>query len=124
MMRFLWFGLIFLSGTTFLQAQSPLPLDRLTDLSGRPIASLSAEAPLKAFFFLSPECPLCENYAVVLKQLREEFPDQRVAFYGVFAGKFYSSKEIRTYLARFQVPVRALLDPDKALVRYFGATVT
>lgn len=80
--------------------------------------------PLSVFFFLAPECPLCENYALTITQLRERFPAEEVAFYGIFAGYTYSHAEIAAYLARFDLPVKALRDPDYRLTQFLQARVT
>ena len=75
-------------------------------------------------FFLAPECPLCENYALVIRELRAAYNPSSVAFYGIFAGNTYTADEITHYMARFRLPVKALRDGDFVLTRYFEATVT
>lgn len=89
---------------------------------------LSAEdlwtSELTVFLFLSPECPLCENYSATLKTLRSEFDEEQVAFVGIFSGEWYSKEEITTFLARYQPPVTPILDPTYQLQQLFSATVT
>lgn len=82
------------------------------------------KAELNVFIFLSPECPLCENYSATLKQLRTEFEEDRVAFVGIFSGEWYSREEITAFLARYQPPVTPVLDPGYQLQQLFSATVT
>lgn len=79
---------------------------------------------LTVFLFLSPECPLCENYSATLKVLRSEFDEEEVAFVGIFSGEWYSKEEITTFLARYQPPVTPILDPGFRLQQFFSATVT
>ena len=86
--------------------------------------SVLAKQKLSVFFFLAPECPLCENYAVTIKDLRQKFGREEVSFYGIFAGETYSPNEITLYMARFQLPVKALKDPNYLLTEHFGASVT
>ena len=77
-----------------------------------------------AFYFLSPECPLCENYSLTINQLREKYPNEEIVFYGVFPGKFFSEEEIQAYMDKFKVQVTVLLDPEYKLRDLFKATVT
>ncbi|MDP5172296.1 MAG: redoxin domain-containing protein [Bacteroidia bacterium] len=76
------------------------------------------------FIFLSPECPLCENYSATLKTLRAQFPEEEVSFVGIFSGQWYSRDEIQHFLARYQPPVKVVLDPRYQLQALFQATVT
>lgn len=79
---------------------------------------------LTVFLFLSPECPLCENYSATLKALRPDFDEEQVAFVGIFSGEWYSKEEITAFLARYQPPVIPILDPAYELQTLFSATVT
>lgn len=74
------------------------------------------------FVFLSPECPLCKNYAPILGSLMEAHPG--VEFYGIFPGKSYSLREITAYGTEYSLKFPLLLDADKSLTRYMKATVT
>ncbi len=78
----------------------------------------------QALLFMSPECPLCENYSATLRSLRTEFSAEQVTFVGVFSGEWYSREDIISFLARFQAPVRVLYDPDYHLKTLYKATVT
>lgn len=93
--------------------------------SGQPLSNDELwETELTVFLFLSPECPLCENYSATLKTLRSEFDEEQVAFVGIFSGEWYSKEEITTFLARYQPPVTPILDPTYQLQQLFSATVT
>ncbi|MEL7530949.1 MAG: redoxin domain-containing protein [Bacteroidota bacterium] len=107
------------------QAQTDLLQLQLPTVHGQDYAlSAIAQQKLSVFFFLAPECPLCENYAVTIKDLRQKFGRDQVSFYGIFAGETYSPSEITLYMARFQLPVKALKDPQYQLTQHFGASVT
>ena len=111
----------------FLKAQTSLPLDELSfaSLDDREISLGELKSTqIAAFFFLSPECPLCENYSLTINQLRKKYPEKDVAFYGIFPGKFFSKEEIQAYITKFQVKVTVLLDPEYQLRDLFEATVT
>lgn len=121
----LFFWLFSLAIGPSLMAQSPLFQMEIPTVHGQPYPlSVVKEQPLSVFFFLAPECPLCENYALTIKNLRQQFASKEVSFYGVFAGETYSSAEITHYMARFQLPVKALKDSDYRLTEHFGASVT
>lgn len=79
---------------------------------------------ITAFFFLSPECPLCENYSLTINQLRKKYPSENIVFYGVFPGKFFSKEEIQAYMTKYKVEVTVLLDPEYELRNLFQASVT
>lgn len=113
--------LLFLSlSTAFLSAQSGIKSWSGQELSPDDLWS----SELNVFLFLSPECPLCENYSATIKTLRTEFEEGRVAFIGIFSGEWYSKEEITTFLARYQPPVTPILDPTYQLQQLFSATVT
>ncbi|MDX2249680.1 MAG: redoxin family protein [Bacteroidia bacterium] len=104
--------------------------NRITDINlftikDQPISlSMVNRFKVTAFFFLSPDCPLCENYSVTIGKLRQIFPENQVNFIGIFPGKFYEKMEILAYMAKYHPPVNPLLDPDLTLTCFLGANVT
>lgn len=97
----------------------------LTRLDGSVVTLAQAQAtPYSVVFFLSPECPLCENYSHVIDELRAEVSPDSVAFFGVFPGRYYAKLTIQGFLARYHPDVSVLLDPDYALTHALGASVT
>ena len=74
--------------------------------------------------FLSPECPLCRDYAVRLRALHATWASDSVAFVGVVPGRWYSADEVRRYRTRFGLPFPILLDPNGAFTAATGARVT
>lgn len=122
--RFIIFiGLIV--GITIVFAQNHLTQIVLSDIKDQP-ASLQIIRNYKAtvFFFLSPDCPLCENYSLTIRNLREEFAENEVSFIGIFPGKYYEKIEIQSFMGKYHPPVKVLLDPDLSLTCFFGANVT
>lgn len=79
---------------------------------------------LSVIYFLSPECPLCQNYTVTMKKFRKRYSGNDVKFYGIFPGREYSPREIRKYLIRFELEFPAFIDSDFALTEFLGATIT
>lgn len=109
---------------------SPMSAQSLADISvsqwnrDMVIGADLLKTPLTVFIFLSPECPLCENYAATLKSLREDFSETEVRFVGIFSGRWYDRETIQRYLARYQPPVTTVLDPNYQFRDYFEAEVT
>ncbi|TAE49379.1 MAG: hypothetical protein EAZ89_14280 [Bacteroidetes bacterium] len=114
-----------LSALSLPAQEKPWQTISLTHIDGAPFQMTQVgKQPLSVFFFLSPECPLCENYSLTINQLRKLFPKEKLVFYGVFPGKFYSKEQIQTYLTTYSPQVTPLLDPDYQLKKAFGARVT
>lgn len=78
---------------------------------------------LSLLVFLSPECPLCKNYSLVLNELQLLFKS-KVSIYGVVPGTTYTDQEVGDYVKDYKVTFPVLIDPDKALTSYVQATVT
>ncbi len=75
------------------------------------------------FLFLSPECPLCKNYGLVLKRIYEEY-GSRIQMIGIFPGSGYSAEEIKNYLNKYGIGFSAAVDPKFKLSSYLEATIT
>jgi thiol-disulfide isomerase/thioredoxin len=75
------------------------------------------------FIFLSPECPLCQNYTRVLNQLYREYGN-RIAFYGIIPGKTYDAKTINGFAKKYSITYPLYIDRALKLSRYLRATAT
>ena len=80
-------------------------------------------AGLYAFVFLSPECPLCKNYSLVLNTLKEKFGNG-VRFYGIVPGRTYSNEEVLQYINGYKIQFPIWIDRQKKLSSYMKATTT
>lgn len=112
--------------TGWLGCQSPnlrsLPIEHF-DGSITSLAEVQ-QTPYAVLIFMSPECPLCENYSQVLTDLREVVASDSVAFMGIFPGQHYDKLSIQGFMARYHPPVKVLLDPEYTLTEALGARVT
>lgn len=79
---------------------------------------------LTIIYFLSPECPLCVNYTLAMRNLEQEFAADSIKFYGVFSKAWFSPKEVRDFAAKYKLNFDMLFDPDNQLARALSATVT
>ena len=74
--------------------------------------------------FLSPDCPLCQNYVLTIKQMQEEFEKTGIQFYGIFPGTWYKVEEVRKFKSDYSLNINMLLDIDKELTHLLKASVT
>lgn len=77
---------------------------------------------LTVLLLLSPECPLCQNYAPVTAKLQLKYPD--VAFYGIVPGAAYSAKEVAEFSRKYKVNFPVLIDKNHFLTKYIKGTTT
>jgi len=75
------------------------------------------------FIFLSPECPLCQNYSLVLNRLYGEY-GKRISFYGIIPGKTYDTKTISSFAKKYKIAFPLYIDRVLKLSRYLQATAT
>lgn len=74
--------------------------------------------------FLSPECPLCQNYTTTLKALKNNFESEETEFYGVLSGTYYPINQMNGFLIKYDLDLPIILDPDFALANGLDATIT
>ena len=97
----------------------------LLNIEEEPSALYQLEFQFKVFTFLSPECPLSENYTRTLLDLQEQFLSEDVDFYYVFPGTFYPRPQIEVFMDRYNLPLdRLLYDPEYHFKDYCNANTT
>lgn len=74
--------------------------------------------------FLTPECPLCQNYTVAMRRIEKDYTAKDIPFIGVISGDFYTKDEVRRYKLKYELEMDILFDPEFKLSKYYGATVT
>lgn len=79
---------------------------------------------LNVYVFVSPECPICQGYALTMRKLVKQFAAKHVNFYAVVPGTTFSKQEVMQYKKDYQVPFTILYDPKYQLTDFFKATVT
>jgi thiol-disulfide isomerase/thioredoxin len=116
------------ASVSFSQDGSRFDLRKLEEL--RLTTSKGQSAPIRCsgkkgylFVFLSPECPLCKNYAPVLNRLYTDY-DTVIRFFGIVPGRSYTVKEVNTYAAEYNIPFSLFVDKQKKLSQYLSARVT
>lgn len=81
-------------------------------------------AKATVFYFLSPECPLCQSYALTIKKLETEFKTQGVQMVGIVPGTDYTDLEISTFKHKYGLPFALWKDERLLLVQKYHASIT
>lgn len=76
------------------------------------------------FVWLSPECPLCRNYTLELRQITDAYAQQGIEVYGIVAGDYFTKKDIKKYSRKYKVNFPLLLDPDFTLTNLLHPKIT
>jgi len=79
--------------------------------------------PLRVVIFLSPECPLCQNYSLPLNALFKKYAG-KVQFTGVVPGKAYSAAEVNAFTQKYHIGFPVSIDSARTLSTSLKATVT
>lgn len=77
-----------------------------------------------AMVFLSPVCPLCQNYSVTLRKLAAEFESEGLNFVGIVSGNYYSNSEVEKFISEYDLDFTILMDPEFTLSSRFDAAIT
>ena len=77
----------------------------------------------KVLVFLNPDCPLCQSYTREIKQLQKMYND-KIDFYGVLPGSFYSHQEMDSFLKVYELPLEIIYDHNYNLVNDLNASIT
>ena len=98
---------------------------RVVDLEGRMVDPFElADASATVFVFTRTDCPISNRYAPEIRRLHERFEPRNVVFYLVYPDPRESADVIRKHLKEYGYKCRALRDPQHALVKLTGATIT
>jgi thiol-disulfide isomerase/thioredoxin len=123
-MRFFW--IIFIALTTSCsfdteKSISAIDLEAVSD--SKPWTEIISNK-YKVLYFLSPECPLSQNYTRTIIDLSQKFKYDSINFILIFPGKEYSQKEIRAFLIKYNLEFPSYLDPDFNLTKNLKAEIT
>ena len=131
-MRKLFFALVLLLAMIHKSsAQGLLPPfdeDALRSFSAKAVnvpftTGLLQEKKWTLLVFLSPECPLSKNYAVVIQQLAIDYPAQ-LQVIGIIPGTTFSKNEIRRFASKYKLSFPLVIDEKMTAVKAVDATIT
>lgn len=98
----------------------------LLDAGSRRPASLkksAASGQPTLFIFLSPECPLCQNYTKNLNQLYQQYAG-KIRIYGIIPGKTYKPADVSAFAEKYKIPFPLWIDQSLHLSHYLQASAT
>lgn len=116
--RFWMIGLVLGLGFLPCKADEEISTDKLNKpihglravgLDKNPVVLTSPEGPVTVIVFMSFDCPVSNSYAQPLSEMAEQFAEQGVKFYGVFAGEELAD-EIGKKAKEYQLKFPVLLD--------------
>ena len=97
----------------------------LQDSSGKSFSeSELSQHKATVFLFVATDCPNSNTYAPILARLYREYSPRGIAFFNVYSDPQETARTVRDHDKNFQVPFRALLDPQQILARQTGARST
>ena len=74
-------------------------------------------------FFLAPKCPICQDYALQMRTLHNEFSGAGFNFVGVFPNDHTKREDVAWFKEYYEIPF-ALKKGDQSLARKLNASVT
>ncbi|SFW51461.1 Thiol-disulfide isomerase or thioredoxin [Chitinophaga sancti] len=95
--------------------------ERLKDYTGKTY-DIRPQGKIVVYLFLSPECPLCRNYAPIVQKLSEKY--KSVQFYGIISGRTFTRGQVAAYAKDFNLSFPVLMDTDKEVANSLKATIT
>jgi hypothetical protein len=95
----------------------------LTDTNQKRTRIDGLDKPLSLFIFLSPECPLSQNYTTTINQLSGKFSRQ-VNVVGIVPGNAYTTKEVVAFENKYHTAFQIFIDNKQLLTHYLNAVVT
>jgi thiol-disulfide isomerase/thioredoxin len=95
----------------------------LHSTSGKKVKIQAPKEALLLFVMLSPECPLCKNYSLMLNRLQTKYKDS-MQVVGIVPGKAYSGTDVQQFAADYKIKFPLLIDKEKELSLYLKTSVT
>jgi len=128
--KYMWVFLVF--PWHFLLAQtkndsvfsaSALASFRLFDAATSHDVSIRPTSRLRLFVFLSPECPISQNYTRTLNRLNHQYAAS-VDIHGIIPGKTWKTTDITAFAAKYHIVFPLSMDRSLSLAHYLRASVT
>lgn len=74
--------------------------------------------------FVAVECPISNRFAPVVNRIHENFEASNFAMWTVYTDDLFTTDQIEKHRSDYQYKIPALIDFDRKLAKYCGATVT
>jgi len=105
----------------------PLLAVLVQTLNGASLDALAAPAGTRAIVnvFTSTDCPVSNRYAPEIRRIDQAFSTRGALLRLVYPSPHESQAAIREHMSQFALSdLQAVRDPDLALVKFVGATIT
>ena len=102
---------------------TPINNSHFQTLDGKAFELARLHKKLIAVVFLSSECPLCQNYSLVLNKLQTRFEND-LDVVGVFPGKSEQIASCRMFRKKYNIQFILLTDTLRKLDGLLGARIT
>ena len=105
----------------------PLLAVLVQTLNGASLDALAAPAGTRAivYVFTSTDCPVSNRYAPEIRRIDQAFSTRGALLRLVYPSPHESQAAIREHMSQFALSdLQAVRDPDLALVKFVGATIT
>ncbi len=97
----------------------------LRDVEGRPHQPLThAEEKATVLFFVLQDCPLAKTCGPEINRIVAEYKPRGVRCFLIYGEPELSAEEARKHATEFGYSCPVLLDPEQALARFSGASVS
>lgn len=95
----------------------------LLTLAALGIRAQETDAPIRVVLFLSPSCPICQYYALPLREMAQDYSPRGVEFEALVPGRQFSAEQDAAFRRTYELPFAVL--PDLGGQHYtLGASVT
>ena len=74
--------------------------------------------------FLSPECPLCQNYSPDLNAIASTYATKDVKLVGIVSGKEINKQEVQKFITTYGISFPVVFDHRNELATRLNATIT
>jgi hypothetical protein len=96
---------------------------RLFDAAAGHDVPIRPTTRLRLFVFLSPECPICQNYTRTLNRLNKQYTGS-IEVDGIIPGKTWTATDINAFAAKYHILYPLWMDRSLSLAHYLQASAT
>lgn len=77
-----------------------------------------------AYVFMTPDCPLCQNYTATLNALCDSFAGKKIDVIGIVPGNSYKQETIDSFKTNYKLRFDVFRDPAFTYTNRFNAKIT
>ncbi len=96
----------------------------LSDTSGAPCDPFAGADHIVVLLFTAIDCPISNRYAPEVARLCEQYSERGVDFWLVYPRPSTTAEAAEAHRQEYAYPCPAFRDPDRAVARLCGATIT